>query len=82
MRALGDRLFVAENGAGRVSEVKLHGDRATVVMIKDGYITPTAVQPVGDVLWVGEAKFAFMRDPKLQGQNPGPFKAYAVPLPN
>jgi hypothetical protein len=44
IRAQGDRLFVAENGAGRVSEVKLHGHQATMVVIKDGYVTPTAVQ--------------------------------------
>ena len=82
MRALGGRLFVAENGAGKVSELKLEaGDKATVVVIKDGFNTPTAVEPVGDTLWVGEAKFPFLRDPKLKGQDPGPFKAYALPLP-
>ena len=81
MRAQGERLFVAENGAGKVSELSLHGDQATVTVIKDGFNTPTAVQPVGKVLWVGEAKFPFMRDPKLQNQDPGPFQAYALPMP-
>jgi sugar lactone lactonase YvrE len=89
LRAQAGRLFVAENGAGRVSELKLDGDAASVVLIKDGYITPTAVQPVGKVLWVGDAKFAFKHDPKLpftdaklQGQDPNPFVVYALPLPN
>jgi sugar lactone lactonase YvrE len=81
LRAQAGRLFVAENGASRVSELQLHGDAATVAIIKAGYVTPTAVQPVGTVLWVGDAKFAYLRDPKLQGQDPGPFKVYAVPLP-
>jgi hypothetical protein len=87
LRAQAGRLFVAENGAGRVSELKLDGDKARVVVIKDGYVTPTAVQPVGDVLWVGDAKLAFIDpklfglDPKLQGHDPGFFKAYALPLP-
>jgi hypothetical protein len=76
------RLFVAENRAGRVSELTLKADEATVTVIKDGYMTPTAVSPIGDTLWVGEAKFAYRNDPKLQGQDPGPFKAYALPLPH
>ena len=65
MREQAGRLFVAENGSGKVSELKLEGDKATVVVIKEGFITPTAVQPVGKILWVGEAKFAYRRDPKL-----------------
>lgn len=82
MRSARGRLFVAENGAGRVSELALKGDKATVTVIKDGYVTPTAVSPIGDTLWVGEAKFAYRNDPKLKGQDPGPFKAYALPLPH
>jgi hypothetical protein len=82
MRSERGRLFVAENRAGRVSELTLKGDQATVTVIKDGYVTPTAVSPIGDTLWVGEAKFAYRNDPKLKGQDPGPFKAYALPLPH
>jgi hypothetical protein len=82
MRSARGRLFVAENRAGRVSELTLKADEATVTVIKDGYMTPTAVSPIGDTLWVGEAKFAYRNDPKLQGQDPGPFKAYALPLPH
>ena len=82
MRAQNGRLFVAENAAGKVSELKLEpGDKATVVVLKDGYITPTAVEPIGDTLWVGEAKMAYKNDPKLKGQDPGQFKAYALPIP-
>jgi hypothetical protein len=80
MRVQGGRMFVAENGAGRVSELKFKGDKATVVVIKEGYVTPTAIEPVGNVLWVCDAKFAYRNDPKLKGQDPNPFKAYALIL--
>jgi hypothetical protein len=50
-------------------------------VIKDGYQAPTAVSPTGNTLWVGESKFNYRRDPELRGQDPGPFKAYALPLP-
>jgi hypothetical protein len=82
MRAANGHIFVAENAAGRISELTLDGDRADVTVLKDGYQMPTAVSPVGGVLWVGEAKLSYAFDPKLRGQDPGPFKAYALPLPN
>jgi sugar lactone lactonase YvrE len=81
MRAANGRIYVAENRAGRISELTLDGDRATVRVIKDGYQMPTAVSPVGGVLWVGEAKLNYLFDAKLRGQDPGPFKAYALALP-
>ncbi len=81
MRAANGHIFVAENAAGRVSELTLDGDSATVTVLKDGYSMPTAVSPVGGVLWVGEAKLNYAFDPKLRGQDPGSFKAYALPLP-
>jgi sugar lactone lactonase YvrE len=80
MRSAAGRLYVAENAAGRVSELRLDGDTATVVTIKEGYVTPTGVMPLGAVLWVGDGKLAFRSDPTLQGQDPGPFKAYGLPL--
>jgi hypothetical protein len=35
---------------------------------------------VGDTAWVVEGKLQYMLDPKFTGQDPGPFKAYAVPI--
>lgn len=81
MRAANGRIFVAENRAGRVSELTVDGDHASVRVIKDGFQMPTAVSPTGGVLWVGEAKLNYLFDAKLRGQDPGPFKAYALPLP-
>ncbi len=81
MRAAHGKIYVAENRAGRISELSIDGDHATVRVIKDGYQMPTSVSPVGDVLWVGEAKLNYLFDAKLRGQDPGPFKAYALALP-
>jgi sugar lactone lactonase YvrE len=80
LRAEGKRLFVAENGAGRVSELRLDGDRATVVHLREGLSTPTEVEPHGHVLWVCESKLPYFNDPKLRGQDPGAFTVYALPL--
>jgi sugar lactone lactonase YvrE len=82
LRALGRRLFVTENRGGKVDEVKIDGDKGDVVTIREGFATPTAVQPVGHVLWVAEGKFRYRNDPALQGSDPGVFTIYALPLPN
>jgi hypothetical protein len=78
MRAQGNVIYVAENQGGRVSALKIAGDRVEVTVLKTGYQTPTAVEAAGDMLWVSEAKFNYQRDPKLG--NPNPFKAYALAL--
>jgi len=54
LRAAGGRLFVAENANGRVSALTVHGETASVVVVKDGLTTPTGVEPAGDVLWIAE----------------------------
>lgn len=81
MRAQGRRLFVTEKETGTISELKLHGDHATVVVLKEGFVTPTAIEPVGKTLWVGESKLRFLTDPQLRGQDPGQFRVYALPMP-
>jgi outer membrane protein assembly factor BamB len=78
MRVQGGRMFVAENSAKRVSELKVKGDKATVTVIKEGFVTPTGIEPAGGVLWVCDSKFAYQDE--LKGQDPGEFKAYAVSL--
>src|SRR6201995_156230 len=56
------------------------GDKATITVIKDHYMLPTAVTVVGSTAYVLEAKLNYQRDPALKGKDPAPFKAYAVPL--
>jgi hypothetical protein len=34
--------------------VTIYGDQATVTILLDGLKTPTAVEPAGDTLWVGD----------------------------
>ncbi|HWY64471.1 MAG TPA: hypothetical protein VNX61_04595 [Rhizomicrobium sp.] len=67
MRAAGGKLFHAENGAGKIDMLTLmDGDRAHVTVLKDGLVTPTAVEPAGDVLWIAER---------------GTGKAVSIPMP-
>jgi hypothetical protein len=54
MRAAGGHLFVAENSNGRDSMLTITGDTAHVTVIQTGLKTPTAIEPAGDMLWVGD----------------------------
>ncbi len=69
-----------KDGNGRLDEVTVKGDTATIRVIKDKYMLPTAVTVVGNTAYVLEAKLNYQRDPALKGKDPAPFKAYAVPL--
>lgn len=54
MRAANGRLYLAENGAGKVDALTIRGDIAHVVTLKDGLNAPTGVEPAGDTLWIAE----------------------------
>jgi len=54
MRAANGKLIVAENGSGKISVMTVNGDKASVMVIKEGLITPTGVEPKGDTLWITE----------------------------
>ena len=66
MRAANGKLLVAENGAGRISAITVTGDTGTVTVLKEGLITPTAVEPAGDTIWIAER---------------GTGKAVSIPMP-
>jgi hypothetical protein len=66
MRAVNGKLLVAENGSGKISVITVHGDKASVTVIKEGLNTPTGVEPAGDVIWVAER---------------GAGKAVSIPMP-
>jgi sugar lactone lactonase YvrE len=66
MRAANGKLFIAENGSGRIISLTITGDKAAVTLIKDGYNTPTAIEPAGDTLWIAER---------------GAGKAVSIPMP-
>jgi sugar lactone lactonase YvrE len=54
MRAANGKLFVAENGSGKISALTVDGDKASVTVLKEGLKTPTGVEPAGDTLWFTE----------------------------
>ena len=54
MRAANGKLLLAENGSGKISVLTVHGDKASVTVIKEGLKTPAAVEPAGDTIWVAE----------------------------
>jgi hypothetical protein len=54
MRAANGKIYVAENGSGKISVLTINGDKASVTVIKEGLKTPTAVEPAGDTLWIAE----------------------------
>lgn len=54
MRAAGGHLFLAENANGRASMLTIKGDTAHVTVIQTGLKRPTAIEPAGNVLWVGD----------------------------
>jgi hypothetical protein len=66
MRAAGGKLFHAENGAGKIDMLTIDGDKAHITVLKEGLVTPTAVEPAGDVLWIAER---------------GTGKAVSIPMP-
>jgi hypothetical protein len=69
-----------KDGNGRLDEVTVSGATATIKVIKDKYMLPTAVTVVGSIAYVLEAKLNYQRDPALKDKEPGTFKTYAVPL--
>src|SRR5271154_5608856 len=66
MRAANGKLLLAENGSGKISVITVHGDKASVTVIKEGLKTPTAVEPAGDTIWIAER---------------GTGKAVSIPMP-
>jgi len=52
MRAVGNMLLHAENGAGKVDSLTITGDTAHVTVLKDGLNQPTGVEPAGNTIWI------------------------------
>jgi len=66
MRAVGNMLLHAENGAGKVDSLTIDGDRAHITVLKDGLNQPTGVEPAGNTIWIAER---------------GAGKAVSIPMP-
>jgi sugar lactone lactonase YvrE len=54
MRAANGKIFIAENGGGKILELTIDGDKAHVTVLRDGLKTPTGVEPAGSTLWFTE----------------------------
>ena len=76
MRSVGSRTMLLVEGAGRLDEVTINGDKAEIKVLKDGLTGPTAVTLAGGTAYVTEAKLALRND---ASKDPGPFRAVGVP---
>jgi sugar lactone lactonase YvrE len=54
MRAANGKIFIAENGGGKILSLTITGDKGAVTVLRDGLKTPTGVEPAGDTLWFTE----------------------------
>jgi sugar lactone lactonase YvrE len=75
MRSVGGRTMLLVEGAGRLDEVTINGNRAEIKVLKDGLAGPTAVTLVGDMAYVSEARLNL----RTSSEDPGPFRAIGVP---
>jgi hypothetical protein len=76
----GNRFLLAEGTGGRIDEVTIEGDKAQIKVLREGMNSPPGVTLVGNTAFAVEGKIGYLMDPKLKGQDPGVFKAYAIPL--
>jgi sugar lactone lactonase YvrE len=80
MRSVGPNTMLMAEGEGRVDEVTVNGEKAEIKVLKGDFTDgPTAVTLVGGTAFVLEAKLNYLNDEKLRGQDPGRFRASAVP---
>jgi len=76
MRSVGDRTMLLVEGAGRLDEVTINGNKAEIRVLKEGMTGPTAVTLTGGTAYIVEAKLNLRNDPT---KDPGPFKAFGIP---
>lgn len=77
----GNRFLQAQGQGGRIDEVVISGNTAQINKLRDGLNSPPGVTLVGNTAYAIEGKISYLMDPKLKGQDPGVFKATAIPLP-
>ena len=76
----GKRFLQAEGNSGKITEVTIDGDNATIRVLKEGLVSPPGVTSVGNTAYAIEGKITYLIDPKLKGREPGPFIVHAIPL--
>lgn len=76
----GSRFLLAEGTTGRIDELMVSGDTAHVRVLREGLNSSPGVTLVGRTAYAIEGKIGYLIDPKLKGQDPGPFIIRAIPL--
>lgn len=76
----GGHFLLAEGNSGRIDEVTITGDDAQIKVLKEGLVSPPGVTSIGRTGYALEGKILYLIDPKLKGQDPGPFLVRAIPL--
>jgi len=76
MRSVGPRTMLMIEGAGRLDEVTINGDKADVKTLREGLTGPTAVTLAGGTAYVAEGRLSLRNDPS---KDPGPFRIVGVP---
>jgi sugar lactone lactonase YvrE len=77
----GNRFLQAEGPGGRITLVTIQGDNASIEVIKEGLQSTPGVTLVGDTAYTIEGKIDYLVNAQLRGQDPGEFKAIAIPMP-
>jgi sugar lactone lactonase YvrE len=77
----GNRFVQAEGTGGRITLVTIAGDAANIEVIRDGLQSTPGATLVGDTVYTIEGKINYLVDPQLRGQDPGQFRAIAIPMP-
>jgi hypothetical protein len=73
----GNRFLQAEGTAGRITLLTITGDNVKTVVLREGLQSSPGVTLVGNTVYAVEGKIDFL----LRRQDPGQFKAIAIPLP-
>lgn len=82
LRAIGGNRFLqAEGTAGRITLLTINGNSVKTVVLREGLQSSPGVTLIGNTAYAVEGKINYLIDPQLRGQDPGPFKAIAIPLP-
>lgn len=82
LRPVGPNRFVqAEGQGGRVTLVTISGDNADIQVVRDGLSSTPGATLVGNTIYTVEGKIDYLIDPQLRGQDPGEFRAIAIPMP-
>jgi hypothetical protein len=77
----GNRFLQAEGPPGRITLVTIEGDTARIEVLREGLDSSPGVTLVGNTVYAVEGKINYLFSPNLRGQDPGQFRAIAIPLP-